>query len=159
MALEHLADHVVLNELDHRVAAVWSVVFGTDAEAFCERILTFDMTTESAAAVIALDSVETFEVAWRTLVQNRVSHGGIIAPGDGVLRHGEGGKGMLSRWYPETLARRKAPLLRSHSHCRAACRTRRSARVALLRCSRAARPPAPNVRPRTLAEHQVIAAP
>lgn len=106
VALEGLADHVVMVELDHRVAAVWRVIFGEDADALVERILTFEMTPESAAAVIASDPQETFEIAWRTVVQNRVSHGGIIAPGGGVLKRGEGGKGVLSRWYPETLARR-----------------------------------------------------
>lgn len=106
VALEGLADHVVLVELDHRVAAVWRVIFGGQAEQLAQRIESFDMNAEAAAAIIASDPSELFEVAWRTVVQNRVSHGGIIAPGGGVLKHGEGGKGVLSRWYPDTLARR-----------------------------------------------------
>ncbi|MES4793171.1 MAG: hypothetical protein C4321_09520 [Chloroflexota bacterium] len=40
------------------------------------------------------------------LLRNRVNHGGILAPGSGVLKHGENGKGLASRWYPQTLARR-----------------------------------------------------
>lgn len=104
--LEGLADHIVMVELDHRVAAVWQVIFGEEAGAFVERILAFDLTPDSAAALLASDPQEPFEIAWRTLVQNRVSHGGIIAPGGGVLKRGEGGKGVGSRWYPETLARR-----------------------------------------------------
>lgn len=106
VALEGLADHVVMVELDHRVAAVWRVIFEGQAEELAARIEGFDMNAESAAAIIAGDPSELFEVAWRTVVQNRVSHGGIIAPGGGVLKRGEGGKGVLSRWYPDTLARR-----------------------------------------------------
>lgn len=106
VALEGLAEHVVLVELDRRVSAVWEVIFSENGPHLAERIETFDMTPEAAARIIASDPVETFEVAWRTVVQNRVSHGGIIAPGGGILKRGESGKGVLSRWYPETLGRR-----------------------------------------------------
>jgi DNA adenine methylase len=40
------------------------------------------------------------------LLKNRVSHGGILANGAGLLKHGENGKGLLSRWYPQTLRNR-----------------------------------------------------
>src|SRR5437899_9599049 len=35
-----------------------------------------------------------------------MSHGGLIAPGSGLLKNGEAGKGLKSRWYPETLTKR-----------------------------------------------------
>ncbi|WP_216322793.1 DNA adenine methylase [Deinococcus aestuarii] len=104
--LEGLANHVVMVELDHQVAAVWQVIFSEQAEALVWRILDFDLSPQTAAALLTSDPVNPLEVAWRTLVQNRVSHGGIIAPGAGVLNSGEGGKGVRSRGYPETLARR-----------------------------------------------------
>ena len=110
VALEGLADRVVLAELDERVAAVWQVIFGERAEQLIRRILAFEMTPQAAEAVIASEPSELLEVAWRTLLQNRVSHGGIIAPGGGVLKRGEAGRGVLSRWYPDTLARRIAAL-------------------------------------------------
>ena len=106
VALEGLADHVVLVELDERVAAVWKVIFSPQAEHLVHRILTFEMNSQTAEAVIHSEPTELLEIAWRTLVQNRISHGGIIAPGGGILKRGEGGRGVLSRWYPETLARR-----------------------------------------------------
>lgn len=106
VALEGLADHVVMAELDHRVAAVWEVIFGGQSEELAQRIERFEMSAAAAADIIASDPIEPLEVAWRTVVQNRVSHGGIIAPGGGILKRGEGGKGVLSRWYPDTLARR-----------------------------------------------------
>ena len=39
-------------------------------------------------------------------MKNRTAHGGILAEGAGVLKHGENGKGIHSRWYPQTLAKR-----------------------------------------------------
>lgn len=39
-------------------------------------------------------------------MKNRTAHGGILAEGAGVLKHGENGKGILSRWYPETISKR-----------------------------------------------------
>jgi hypothetical protein len=46
------------------------------------------------------------DVAFRTILRNRINRGGILAPGAGVCRLGENGRGLLSRWYPETLKRR-----------------------------------------------------
>src|SRR6266851_4990622 len=48
---------------------------------------------------------------FRTILKNRVNHGGILAPGSGVLKRGENGRGILSRWYPETLKRRILDIL------------------------------------------------
>jgi len=39
-------------------------------------------------------------------LRNRVQRGGILAAGAGLVKTGENGRGLLSRWYPETLARR-----------------------------------------------------
>jgi DNA adenine methylase len=46
------------------------------------------------------------EKAFQTILRNRVNHGGILAPGSGKLKHGENGKGLASRWYPQTLKTR-----------------------------------------------------
>ena len=46
------------------------------------------------------------ERAFAVLLRNRVSHGGILANGAGLLKRGENGKGLLSRWYPQTLRSR-----------------------------------------------------
>ncbi|HLY29858.1 MAG TPA: hypothetical protein VKQ36_02405, partial [Ktedonobacterales bacterium] len=39
-------------------------------------------------------------------LRNRVQRGGILAPGAGLIKQGEAGRGVASRWYPETLKRR-----------------------------------------------------
>ena len=35
-----------------------------------------------------------------------MQRGGIMAAGAGLIKEGEAGKGLKSRWYPETLAKR-----------------------------------------------------
>ena len=42
----------------------------------------------------------------RSLVLNRTRRGGILAKGAALNRFGENGKGVASRWYPHTIARR-----------------------------------------------------
>ena len=46
------------------------------------------------------------EKAFQTILKNRTFHGGILAEGSGFLKYGENGKGIQSRWYPATLAKR-----------------------------------------------------
>ncbi|MBS1257290.1 MAG: hypothetical protein MAG551_00332 [Candidatus Scalindua arabica] len=42
----------------------------------------------------------------QTILKNRTFHGGILADGSGFLKRGENGKGISSRWYPTTIAKR-----------------------------------------------------
>jgi DNA adenine methylase len=76
------------------------------AEWLADRILKFEMSIENAQAVIDAQNVDRWEEGFRTILRNRINHGGILAAGSGMLKNGESGKGILSRWYPETLARR-----------------------------------------------------
>ena len=46
------------------------------------------------------------EKAFQTLLKNRTYHGGILAHGSGVIKYGENGRGVKSRWYPETISKR-----------------------------------------------------
>src|SRR6266852_8769865 len=47
-AFEQLADRVVMVELDEQIAAVWQTILGGDAAWLAKRILSFDLTPESA---------------------------------------------------------------------------------------------------------------
>ena len=105
-AAEGLCDEIVMVELDPQVAAVWQTILSKDAEWLMRRIIEFEMTLESAQAILSKTYTETRDIAFQTIVKNRTVHGGILAVGSGLLKHGEGGKGVLSRWYPSTLARR-----------------------------------------------------
>jgi DNA adenine methylase len=105
-AFEGLADNVLMVELDAEVAAVWETIVGSNAEWLAKRIEAFEMTLDSARKLITSTSEDTRDIAFRTIVKNRTFHGGILAAGSTFLKHGENGKGVLSRWYPKTLARR-----------------------------------------------------
>lgn len=105
-AFEGLARHVVLVEIDKQVAAVWKTMLGDDAEWLARRILSFDVTHESVRSELCKSDECTREQAFRTVLKNRTFHGGILAPGSSLIKVGENGKGLRSRWYPETLAKR-----------------------------------------------------
>ncbi|HEV7927222.1 MAG TPA: DNA adenine methylase [Verrucomicrobiae bacterium] len=105
-AFELLADRVVMVELDEQIAAVWETILGGDAQWLAKRILTFDLTLESAKAESVKIPKTQRDLAFQTVLKNRTAHGGILAGGAGVLKNGENGKGILSRWYPQTIAKR-----------------------------------------------------
>lgn len=107
VAFENLVDHVTLVELDDQVASVWkSIIQNGDGEWLASRIEQFDLTQESVAEILDGFNINLRDQAFQTILQNRVSHGGILAKGAGLIKYGEGGKGLKSRWYPHTLARR-----------------------------------------------------
>ena len=106
VAFEDLARRVTMVELDADVAAVWQTVLGGDASWLAEKIAGFAITPECVQAELERTPRSTPERAFQTLLRNRVNHGGILAPGSGRLKHGENGRGMASRWYPQTLRTR-----------------------------------------------------
>ena len=107
VAFEHLANRVILVERDEQVAAVWQTILDADGAAWlANRIVEFDLTTETVDVVLADNPQTIHERAFQTIVRNRVNRGGILAAGAGRVKHGENGKGLASRWYPQTLQRR-----------------------------------------------------
>ena len=107
--MEGLAEHAHMVDLDHDVATFWRAVLDHNHE-LVERVLAFEPTRESIGALGA-DSIVGH--AFRTLVLNRTRRGGILAPGASLTKNGENGKGVASRWYPDTLRTR---LLAIHKH-------------------------------------------
>lgn len=105
-AFEGLARHVIFAELDASVASVWRVVLNGQAEWLAKQILEFDLTLENVMAVLSQNTAELREKAFQTILRNRVQRGGILADGAGLIKTGENGRGLNSRWYPDTLARR-----------------------------------------------------
>lgn len=92
--------------MDKQIAAVWQTILGGDAEWLAKRLLTFELTPESAKAELARKPHSHREFAFQTILKNRTAHGGILAEGAGILKNGENGKGILSRWYPQTIGKR-----------------------------------------------------
>jgi DNA adenine methylase len=106
VAFENLADHIIMVELDQDVAALWQTMLSDDNDWLTDRIAEFDMTLESVRHELSISPTDTKRHAFQTLLRNRTNHGGILAPGSGVLKHGENGKGIKSRWYAKTLCKR-----------------------------------------------------
>jgi DNA adenine methylase len=111
VAFESLADRVILVELDQDVAAVWQTIFSDDNEWLAKRILSFEVSVEAVRAEVAAAPKARRDRAFKTILKNRTFHGGILAAGSAPIRFGEGGKGITSRWYAGTLARRIRELL------------------------------------------------
>ena len=105
-AFEDLAEHVTMVEFDEDVAAVWETMLGDENEQLANRIQAFKLCPETAKSVLAGIPESAIDRAFHTLLKNRVSHGGILAPGSGLIKNGENGKGITSRWYPDTIAKR-----------------------------------------------------
>lgn len=103
---ENLVQKAVMVELDDEIAAVWESVVNGDAKWLANRVLTFDLTKEAVIQEIKKTPNTKREKAFQTILKNRTFHGGILAEGSGFLKYGENGKGIRSRWYPGTLAKR-----------------------------------------------------
>lgn len=106
VAAEKLADNVLMVELDKNVAAVWKTILGREANWLAEQIVAFDMTVDNVKQQLSTKPKSIRELAFATVLRNRTFHGGIMAHGSSLIKHGENGKGIASRWYPETLEKR-----------------------------------------------------
>ena len=107
---EGLVDRAVMIELDEDVAAVWQIIVDGEAELLAKRILLFPLSLEAVRDELEKPNACLQDRAFKTILRNRTFHGGILAPGSGLIKNGEAGKGIASRWYPETLARRFSAL-------------------------------------------------
>lgn len=108
-AAEGLVKHVFLGELDDDVAAVWQTIFHgkpTDVKWLCKQVIDFDVNLKNVRAILDGKPKSVRGRAFRTIVKNRMQRGGILAAGAGLVKSGEAGRGLNSRWYPETLALR-----------------------------------------------------
>jgi DNA adenine methylase len=106
VAFEELADRVLLVEKDKNVAAIWQTILGKNCRRLIERVEQFPMSHAAVKSLLNGHPRSIQDRAFQTLVRNRVQHGGILAPGASLIKNGENGKGIGSRWYPQTIARR-----------------------------------------------------
>lgn len=106
VAAERFAEHVLMVELDDQVAAVWKTIMGRNWKWLADRITSFDLTYEHLKEALSKSPKSVREKAFQTVLKNRTYHGGILADGSGVLKHGENGRGIHSRWYPDTIRKR-----------------------------------------------------
>ncbi len=107
--MEELAESAVMIEIDRDVAAFWRSALESGAT-LREWIGQFDPTLESLREIEQSPPESVVEHGFRTLVLNRTRRGGVLARGASFCKTGENGKGLRSRWYPETLASRIATI-------------------------------------------------
>jgi DNA adenine methylase len=103
---EGFVDTLAFVELDDDVAAVWQAILNGKGEAVAERILSFEVNYKNVRSVLDTKPRTIFDQAFATIIRNRMQRGGILAPGASLMKDGENGRGLLSRWYPQTLKRR-----------------------------------------------------
>jgi DNA adenine methylase len=106
MLFDELTLRLTLVELDEQIAAVWNAILSGEGPQLASRILTFDLTRENVINQLKRQGKSVLDNAFQTILRNRVQRGGIMAPGAGLLKEGENGNGIGSRWYPQTLSNR-----------------------------------------------------
>ncbi len=112
--MEGLAERCIMAELDPDVAAFWQAALRSSPD-LCDKVLRFRPTREAVEAVASIRPSDPVDHGFRTLVLNRTRRGGILAPGAAFSRAGENGKGVASRWYPETIVSRLREIA-EHAH-------------------------------------------
>ena len=93
-------------DLDRDVAAVWQTILGKNGKWLADYIATFNLTHGTVRTTLSKSARSLRERAFQTILKNRINRGGILASGAGRLKEGENGKGLRSRWYPQTLRKR-----------------------------------------------------
>jgi DNA adenine methylase len=102
-AFENLANHITMVEKDEEIAAVWEIILNGKNRWLADKILSYRLTAENVKAELSNPDKQIEDVAFCTILKNRIFHGGILARGAGMTKNGENGKGIASRWYPKTL--------------------------------------------------------
>ncbi|MBI3753848.1 MAG: DNA adenine methylase, partial [Deltaproteobacteria bacterium] len=102
-AFECLAKKIIMVERDDEVAAVWETILNDKNEWLAEKIYTFELSLDNVKKELVKCAASKADTAFVTILKNRIFHGGIIAKGSGLIKKGENGKGIASRWYPKTL--------------------------------------------------------
>ncbi len=103
--MENLVPRCLMVELDHDVAAFWTAALHL-SDQMIARIDDFTPTRDNVDILEHHHPKTVVDKGFRTLVLNRTRRGGILAKGAALTRTGENGKGLTSRWYPETIKQR-----------------------------------------------------
>ena len=103
--MEGLTQRCVMAEIDGEVAAFWKAAL-EHSDALIAEIRRFSPTRKRIEEIAGQTPGSVLERGFRALTLNRTRRGGILAAGASLSRSGENGKGLASRWYPETLVKR-----------------------------------------------------
>lgn len=102
-AFENLANHIIMMEIDEEISSVWENILNENNEWLAKKILHFNLNPDNIKDELENPNKTSKDLAFCTILKNRIFHGGILAKGSGLIKNGENGKGLLSRWYPRTL--------------------------------------------------------
>lgn len=105
IAAENLAEKIVMVEIDQEVSSVWKTIF-EEPEYLCRKIESFQINRNNVETILNQKPDTVYELGFKTIVKNRTHHGGKLAPGASLVKAGENGNGLKSRWYPKTLIKR-----------------------------------------------------
>ena len=105
--MEGLAERSLMAEIDSDVAAFWKAALHHNNEIIAKvRQFNPDLAYDAIQRIAEQTSEDIVEQGFRALVLNRTRRGGILAEGASLIRSGENGNGVASRWYPDTIVRR-----------------------------------------------------
>lgn len=105
-AFEKLANDITMVEIDEEIAAVWEVILNGENKWLADKVFSYNLTVDNVKAELDKPNKGLHDIAFCTILKNRIFHGGILAKGSGMIKNGENGKGIASRWYPKTLQNR-----------------------------------------------------
>ncbi|MDR1882755.1 MAG: DNA adenine methylase [Prevotella sp.] len=100
-AFEGLASHITMVERDEEIAAVWEVMLNGENKWLADKIFSYNLTVDNVKSELDKPDKQLHDIAFCTILKNRIFHGGILAKGSGMTKNGENGKGIASR--PKTL--------------------------------------------------------
>ena len=100
--MEGLVKRVLMVDLDRDIAAFWRAALCHGSK-LADRVQHFTPNRDQIEELASQAPRDVIDHGFRTLVLNRTRRGGVLAPGAALIRQGENGKGVGSRWYPETL--------------------------------------------------------
>ena len=103
--MEGHVQRAMMVERDRDVAAFWHALLEHGKE-LAARVRDFQLTPEGIQELLEGSCADVVDHGFRTLVLNRTRRGGVLAAGASLIKHGENGKGLQSRWYSATLQRR-----------------------------------------------------
>lgn len=113
---EGLVDTLTLVERDENVGSVWQMILNGKADQLVERIKSFEIDESAVRNLLSCEPRNLFERAFATIVRNRVQRGGIMAPGASLMKEGENGRGVASRWYVDTICKRITAIAERKNH-------------------------------------------
>lgn len=78
-AFEKMAEQITMVEMDEEIAAVWKVILNGKNKWLADKIYSYDLTHANVKAELGNPHKELHDIAFCTILKNRVFHGGILA--------------------------------------------------------------------------------